>query len=106
MPRQLRIEYEGAIYHVVSRGDRRKPVFDDNEDRERFLKTLGQVCEKAEWQIHAYCLMGNHFHIVMETPIPTLVAGVKWFLGTYTQRYNSRHRARGHLFSGGRKRGR
>jgi len=92
LARQLRIEYEGAIYHVMSRGDRREPIFEDNEDRERFLKPLGQPCEKAEWQIHAYFLMGNHFHIIMEPPKPTLVAGMKWFLGTYTQRYNSRHK--------------
>jgi len=62
---------------------------------------LAQACEKAEWEIHAYCLMANHFHIIMETPKPTLVAGMKWFLGTYTQRYNARHKASGHLFSGG-----
>jgi REP element-mobilizing transposase RayT len=100
MARQLRIGYEGAIYHVVSRGNRRELVFDDNEDRERFLKTLGQACDKAEWKIHAYWLMGNHIYIGIETPKSTLVTGVKWFLGTYTQRYNSRHRVRGHLFSG------
>jgi REP element-mobilizing transposase RayT len=85
---------------MMSRGDRREPILEDNDDRERFLKTLGHACDKAEWQIHAYCPMGNHFHVVMETPKPTLVAGMKWFLGTYTQRYNSRHRVRGHLFSG------
>jgi hypothetical protein len=58
------------------------------------------VCERAGWQVHAYCLMGNHFHLVVETPQPTLVAGMKWFLGTYTQRFNARHRMRGHLFEG------
>jgi REP element-mobilizing transposase RayT len=100
MPRQLRIEYEGAIYHVMSRGDQREPIFEDDKDRKTFLKTLAQACEKAEWEIHAYCLMTNHFHIIMETPKPTLVAGMKWFLGTYTQRYNARHKAKGHLFSG------
>jgi len=52
----------------MSRGDRREPIFEDDEDRERFLKTLGQACDKAEWKIHAYCLMGNYFYIVMETP--------------------------------------
>jgi putative transposase len=58
------------------------------------------VCERAGWQVHAYCLMGNHFHLVVETPQPTLVAGMKCFLGTYTQRFNERHRMRGHLFAG------
>jgi REP element-mobilizing transposase RayT len=94
------LEYAGAIYHVMSRGDRKEAIFLDGEDRQRFLKTLGEACEKAGWQVHAYCLMGNHFHLVIETPQPTLVAGMKWFLGTYTQRFNARHRMRGHLFAG------
>jgi REP element-mobilizing transposase RayT len=84
----------------MSRGDRRKPNFEGEKDREAFLKTLAQACEKAEWEIHAYCLMTNHFHIIMETPKATLVAGMTWFFGTYTQRCNARHKARGHLFSG------
>ena len=100
MARQLRLEYAGAIYHVMNRGDRQEAIFLDAEDRRRFLKTLGEACEKAGWQVHAYCLMGNHFHLVVETPQPTLVAGMKWFLGTYTQRFNARHRMRGHLFAG------
>ena len=73
MARQLRLEYAGAIYHVMSRGDRQEAIFLDDEDRRRFLKTLGEACEKAGWQVHAYCLMGNHFHLVVETPQPTLV---------------------------------
>ena len=100
MARPLRIQYAGAIYHVMSRGDRREDIFLDEEDRRGFLRTLGEVCERAGWQVHAYCLMGNHFHLVVETPQPTLVAGMKWFLGTYTQRFNARHRMRGHLFAG------
>jgi len=100
MARQLRIEYEGAIYHVMSRGDRREAIFLDDEDRRLFLKTLQETCVKAGWFLHAYVLMGNHFHLVVETPQPTLVSGMKWFLGTYTQRFNARHRLRGHLFAG------
>ena len=100
MARLLRIQYAGAIYHVMSRGDRREDIFLDEEDRRGFLRTLGEVCERAGWQVHAYCLMGNHFHLVVETPQPTLVAGMKWFLETYTQRFNARHRMRGHLFAG------
>jgi REP element-mobilizing transposase RayT len=84
----------------MSRGDRREDIFLDEEDRRRFLRTLGEVCERAGWQVHAYCLMGNHFHLVVETLQPTLVAGMKWFLGTYTQRFNARHGMRGHLFAG------
>ena len=100
MPRQLRREYEGAIYHVMSRGDRKEKIYEDDEDRRIFLKTLGEACEKAGWEVHAYCLMSNHFHLVIETPKPTLVAGMKWMLGTYTARYNARHRQRGHVFAG------
>ncbi len=95
MARQLRIEYAGAIYHVMSRGDRRETIFLDDEDRKGFLRTLGEACERAGWEVLAYCLMGNHFHLVVETPKPTLVSGMKWFLGTYTQRFNARHRLRG-----------
>src|SRR6266849_139382 len=100
MARKLRIQYGGAIYHLMSRGDRRDPIFEDDQDRQRFLETLRQACEKTCWQVHAYCLMSNHFHLVIETPQPNLVAGMKWLLGTYTSRYNRRHREFGHLFSG------
>ena len=73
----------------------------DDADRELFLTTLGQGCEKAGWQVHAYCLMPNHFHLVVETPRANPVAGMAWFLGTYTARLNRRHKYFGHLFSGG-----
>jgi putative transposase len=100
MARKLRLEYEGAIYHVMNRGDRREPIFRDDQDHEMFLETLGQAAQKTGWQIHAYCLMPNHFHLVLETPNANLVAGMKWFLGTYTGRFNRRHKLFGHLFSG------
>jgi len=100
MARKLRVEYPGAIYHVVNRGDRREPIFKDDQDRRRFLETLGEACAKTGWQVHAYVLMSNHFHLVLETPGANLVAGMKWFLGTYTARFNRRHRVSGHLFSG------
>lgn len=100
MARKLRIEYPGAIYHVMNRGDRREPIYKDAKDYECFLQTLAAACTKANWQVHAYCLMPNHFHLVLETPEPTLVAGMKWLLGTYTGRFNRRHRQFGHLFSG------
>lgn len=100
MARKLRIQYEGAIYHVMNRGDRREDIFKDDRDRELFLKTLGETCERTGWQAHAWCLMRNHFHLVVETPRANLVAGMKWFLGTYTMRFNRRHKFFGHLFSG------
>lgn len=68
MARKLRVEYPGAIYHVMNRGDRREAIFKDDKDRERFLETLGETCLKTRWQVHASCLLGNHFHLVLETP--------------------------------------
>jgi putative transposase len=100
VPRQIRIEYPGAIYHVMSRGDHREAIVHGDGDRALWLKTLGEVCAKCDWQVHAYCLMTNHFHLVVETPLANLVIGMKWFLGTYTVRFNSKHRLRGHLFAG------
>ena len=100
MARKLRVQYAGAIYHVMNRGDRREAIFRDDADRRRFLETLAEACAKTGWQIHAACLMPNHFHLVVETPGANLVAGMKWFLGTYTARFNRRHRLCGHLFSG------
>ena len=84
----------------MNRGDRREPIFADDNDRKRFLETLGEACQKTGWQVHAYCLMPNHFHLVIETPQANLVAGMKWLMGTYTSRYNRRHKEFGHLFSG------
>lgn len=100
MPRQLRLEYEGAIYHLLSRGDRREDIYRDVADRDRFLATLAAACLKTGWQVHAYCLMRNHFHLVIETPRANLVSGMKWLLGTYTMRFNRRHSLSGHLFAG------
>jgi len=100
VPRKLRVQYPGAIYHVMNRGDRREAIFDGDHDRHRFLQTLGQACEKTGWQVHAYCLVSNQFHLVVETPQPNLVVGMKWLLGTYTGRFNRRHLEFGHVFSG------
>ena len=100
MARPLRIEYPGAVYHVIARGNQGRAIFKDDHDRQRFLETLGQACEKTGWRIHAYVLMGNHYHFLIETPEANLVAGMKWLQGTYTQRYNIRHKIFGHLFQG------
>jgi len=100
MPRQVRLEYEGAVYHVMNRGDRREDIVRDDKDRERFVETLGEACQKTGWQVHAYCLMRNHFHLVVETPRANLCIGMQWLLGTFTARFNRRHRLFGHLFSG------
>jgi len=100
MARPLRIEYAGALYHVMARGNQGQPIFLDDKDRQCFLHTIGEVCGRTGWHIHAYVLMGNHYHLLLETPEANLVAGMKWLQGTYTQRYNRRHRVHGHLFQG------
>ncbi|MBX9742200.1 MAG: transposase [Chthoniobacterales bacterium] len=84
----------------MNRGNHGEAIFLDDDDRRKFLVTLGETCTKASWQIHAYCLMSNHFHLVIETPKPTLVIGMKWLLSVYTQRFNAKHKKRGHLFAG------
>jgi len=98
--RRIRIQYAGALYHVVSRGDRNGPIFADDADRESFLKTLDEARRKTSWRIHAYVLMPDHFHLILNTPVANLVAGMQWLLGTYTTRCNVRHGLRGHLFAG------
>jgi putative transposase len=100
MARKLRIQYPGAIYHAMNRGDRREDIFLDDNDRQEFVVTLGEACERTGWQVHAYCLMSNHFHLVVETPQPNLSEGMKWLLQTYTSRFNRRRGLSGHVFSG------
>ena len=100
MARPLRIEFPGALYHVTSRGNARQRVFRDDEDRETFLATLAWVVERFGWCCHAYCLMGNHVHLLIETPQPNLSRGMRQLNGVYTQRFNRRHRKVGHLFQG------
>jgi len=100
MARKPRIEYAGAVYHVMSRGNRQEAIYRDNRDREIFLDTLEEACAKTGWVVHAFVLMGNHYHLLLETPHANLVAGMKWLQGTYTQRFNARHKLWGHLFQG------
>jgi len=98
--RKIRVQYEGAVYHVMSRGDHREVILRGDRDRELFVDALGQGCRRTGWQVHALCLMPNHFHLVVETPQANLVEGMKWLLGVYTSRFNRRHKLFGHLFSG------
>ena len=100
MTRPLRIEFPGAIYHVTSRGNARRKIFLDDEDREAFLATAAWVVERFGWVCHAYCLMGNHFHLMIETPAANLSRGMRQLNGVYTQAFNRRHRKLGHLFQG------
>ena len=100
MARALRIEYPGALYHVMARGDGGRRVFESEDDAQAFLSLLGRACERCGWRIHAWVLMGNHFHLLLETPEPGLVAGMKWLLGVFSQGWNRRRKRRGHVFQG------
>ena len=100
MARKLRIQYAGAVYHVMARGNQGRDIYADDQDRRLWLEALAEGCEKTGWRIHAWVMMRNHYHLLLETPEANLVAGMKWFQGTYTQRYNSRHRVFGHLYQG------
>ncbi|MCK4246618.1 transposase [Candidatus Bipolaricaulota bacterium] len=100
MARSRRIEYPGAVYHVTSRGNAKRNVFLDNKDRLRFLEILKQVVDRFNWLCHTYCLMTNHYHLLIETIDPTLSRGMRQLNGVYTQAFNRHHRQVGHLFQG------
>jgi len=100
MARPLRIQYDGAVYHVTSRGNARKAIFQDDKDRELFLGTLYRVNKRYNWLCHAYCLMNNHYHLIIETPDGNLSQGMRQLNGVYTQTYNTRHRRVGHILQG------
>ena len=100
MARPLRLEYAGATYHVTSPGDRREAIYDDDLDRTRWLEIIAQVCDRFNWRIHAYCLMDNHYHLVIETVDGNLSKGMRQLNGVYTQYYNRRHGRSGHVFQG------
>ena len=100
MARQLRIEYPGAVYHVTSRGNGRCSIYTAADDRESFLKIFHLVIERYRWRCHAYCLMDNHYHLMIETPEGNLSKGMRHLNGVYTQSYNRRHGLVGHLFQG------
>lgn len=100
MARPLRIEFPGAIHHVTGRGNGRQWIFRDDEDRQGFLDLLGAVAKRLDWRVAAWCLMGNHYHLAIETQAPNLSRGMRQLAGVYTQRFNRRHRRPGHLFQG------
>ena len=100
MARPIRIEYEGGFYHVTSRGNVRQDIFVDNEDYRTFLTILADVVERYRWLVHAYCLMSNHYHLLIETPHANLSRSMRQLNGVYTQKYNRRHNRVGHLFHG------
>jgi len=100
MARPLRIEFEGATYHVMSRGNRRDVIVRDDWDRRRWVEWLERVAERCRWQLFAYCLLDNHYHLFLRTPLANLSSGMLALGGSYTSYYNRRHRLAGHLFQG------
>ena len=100
MARPLRIEFAGALYHVTARGDRREDIFTDDQDRNVLLSILSQVWRRFAVGCHAYCLMSNHYHLVLETAEPNLARALRQINGVYTQRFNRRHERVGHVFQG------
>jgi len=99
MPRAPRVVAPGAVYHVSARGNRRQALWADDRDRERFLSLLGRIVARRGWKLHAYCLMPNHYHLVLETP-GDLSLGLRDLNGGYAQWFNRRHGQSGHLFQG------
>ena len=100
MARPLRLEFSGAVYHVTSRGNARQDIVADDRDRWLFLSLLAHVVDRYGWLCHAYCLMDNHYHLLVETPQPNLSLGMRQLNGRYTQACNRQHDRVGHLFQG------
>jgi len=100
MARPLRIEFPGAVYHILSRGDRKERIFKDDKDRKTFLEILASIVKRYNFLCHAYCLMDNHYHLLIETPDGNLSQGIKYLNGVYTQKFNRVHNTVGHLFQG------
>ena len=96
----MRFEYPGAVYHIMARGDGGRSVFESDQDRLVFLARLGETCGSHGWRVHAWVLMSNHFHLLLETPETNLVSGMKWLLGTFSQGWNRARQRRGHVFQG------
>ena len=100
MSRPLRLEFPNALYHITSRGDRREDIYDDDSDREKFLEVFASVITQFNWVCYAYCLMDNHYHLLVQTPDGNLSKGMRQLNGIYTQAYNRKHHKTGHLFQG------
>jgi REP element-mobilizing transposase RayT len=100
MTRPWRIEFEGAYYHILSRGNERRNIFSDSDDRVSFLETLGKMSDRFEVEVYAYVLMDNHYHLLLKTNKPNISKSMQWFGTTYTRQYNIKHKRNGHLFQG------
>jgi REP element-mobilizing transposase RayT len=100
MARPLRLEFPGAVYHVMARGNAKQAIYLDDRDRVAFLEALWRICKRLDWQVWAYCLMNNHYHLLLQTAEPTLTQGMRDLNGVYAQAFNRRHGIVGHLFQG------
>jgi putative transposase len=100
MARKLRLEYPGAIYHIINRGNYKSWIFRDAKTRASFQTALFQACERSAWRLHAFVIMSNHFHLALETPLGNLVAGMQWLQATFACRFNRWRDEHGHLFAG------
>lgn len=100
MARKLRIQYAGAIYHVINRGNYRRDVFESAGAAQAFEATLMEACSQSEWRLHAFVVMRNHYHLAVETPRANLVEGMHWLQSTFSTRFNRLRNERGHLFQG------
>jgi REP element-mobilizing transposase RayT len=100
VPRRPRTEVPGGIHHITTRGAARLPIYLDDHDRVRFLGLVAHIATELEWECLSYCLMENHYHLLLRTPGPTLRAGMKRLNGSYAQGFNARHRLSGHVFGG------
>jgi putative transposase len=98
--RKFRIEFPGACYHLINRGNYRSWIFESAGDRSSFLECLGTVCESKGWKVHAWCLMSNHYHLLVETVEPNLVEGMAWLQSTFSNRFNRFRNENGHVFQG------
>jgi len=100
MARPIRLEFSGALYHVTARGNARQDIYVDDKDRRYFLETLSYCTKTYHWQCHAYCLMSNHYHLLIETGDANLSKGMRHLNGVYAQYFNTRHKRVGHLLQG------
>ena len=100
MARKVRFEYPGACYHVINRGNYRSRIFESEGARKSFVGTLRECCEAQGWCLHAWCLMSNHYHLLLETPEPNLVDGMRWLQSVFANRFNRFRKENGHVFQG------
>ncbi len=100
MARPWRIQFENAVYHITARGNHNQDIFLDDQDRMRFLGLVGRTCERFSFKVYSFCLMDNHFHLFLQTPLGNLSKGMHWLNGTYTGYFNHRHKTFGHLLQG------